>query len=423
MDSFREQPNMPIDILQKKVKAKWNVDVHVSSLYRARKRAREIIFGKLDEQYYRLWDYCSMVRSTNVGSCLILMVERPMPQVPCRFQRLYFSLTAMKNGFVEGCRPVVGLDACFLKGTYKGQMMAAVGRDANNNMYPIAIVVVEAETKDSWTWFLEALVTDLGPTRHGWTFISDRQKGLVPSLEQVCPQSEHRTCIRHLYANFRNSGHRGVLLKDLLWQAAASYTKQEFNRVMDDIKKMSKDAHAYLEKIDPNTWCRGWFNTTCKSGLLHNNTCESFNSWIKKYRDQTILSMLEAIRYKLMRRYVRKKELISSMEEALGPKIIKKLEKEEDEASNCWCTYAGQGMFEVECMGKKFVVDVDGRTCGCRKWDITGIPCSHGISTILHQGGDPAEYLSDYYGKEKYYKSYDYTVFPVPSEDQWPISN
>jgi hypothetical protein len=54
----------------------------------------------------------------------------------------------MKNGFVEGCKPIVGLDACFLKGMYKGQMMVVVGRDANS-MYPITITMVEAETKDS----------------------------------------------------------------------------------------------------------------------------------------------------------------------------------------------------------------------------------------------------------------------------------
>lgn len=54
--------------------------------------------------------------------------------------------------------------------------MAAIGRDANDNMYPTAIVV-KAETKDSWTWFLEALLADLGSRGpHGWTFISDRQK-------------------------------------------------------------------------------------------------------------------------------------------------------------------------------------------------------------------------------------------------------
>jgi hypothetical protein len=192
---------------------------------------------------------------------------------------------------------------------------------------------------------------------------------------------------------------------------------------MEDIKRVSKGAHAYLEKIDPFTWCRGWFNTHCKSGLLHNNTCEAFNSWIKKFIDQTILSMLEGIRCKLMMRYVRKSEMIISMEEALGPKIRKKLEKEEDEASNCSCTYAGNGMFEVECLGKKFVVDMEAHTCGCRKWDVTGILCGHKISTILHQGQDPAEELSEYYGKRMYLAAYDHVIYPVPSAEQWPRDN
>ena len=90
-----------------------------------------------------------MVRNTNVSSCLILMVDRPMPKVPCRFQRLYVSFAAMKSGFLQGCRLVIGIDACFLKGMYRGQLMVAVGRDANNSMYPLSIAVIEAETKES----------------------------------------------------------------------------------------------------------------------------------------------------------------------------------------------------------------------------------------------------------------------------------
>jgi hypothetical protein len=45
-------------------------------------------------------------------------------------------------------------------------------------MYPIAFAIVEAEVKDSWVWFLETLVADLGTHgRHARpTFISDRQK-------------------------------------------------------------------------------------------------------------------------------------------------------------------------------------------------------------------------------------------------------
>jgi hypothetical protein len=86
----------------------------------ARKRVQEAIYGKLSEQCYRLWDYCATIRSTNVGSCILLMVERLMPEVPCRFQMMYMSLAAMKNGFKDRCRPLIGLDACFLKGVYNG---------------------------------------------------------------------------------------------------------------------------------------------------------------------------------------------------------------------------------------------------------------------------------------------------------------
>jgi hypothetical protein len=107
----------------------------------------------------------------------MMKVERPTPDSEPMFQRLYMSLAAMKQGFLEGCRPIIGLDGCFLKGPYKGTLLAAVGRDANNNMYPIAIASVEAEIKESWTWFLECLVSDLGShVRHVRpTFISDRQ--------------------------------------------------------------------------------------------------------------------------------------------------------------------------------------------------------------------------------------------------------
>lgn len=48
-----------------------------------------------------------------------------------------------------------------------------------------------------------------------------------------------------------------------------------------------------------------------------------------------------------MRMYVRKNELIIAMESNLGPKIRDKLEKEEDDASHYWCTYAGEGILRL----------------------------------------------------------------------------
>jgi hypothetical protein len=108
---------------------------------------------------------------------MLMKIERPSLEVPPTFQRLYMSLAACKEGFRQACRPLIGVDGCFLKGHYKEQLLAAVGKDLNDNIYPIAIAVFEVETKDSWSQFLKTLVADLGPNGSiGWTFISDRQK-------------------------------------------------------------------------------------------------------------------------------------------------------------------------------------------------------------------------------------------------------
>jgi hypothetical protein len=126
-------------------------------MYKARAKTYQQIYGKLEDQYGHLWDYCETLRKTNKGSCVMIKVDKPDPYVAPKFGRLYFSFATMKNGFLDGCRPVIGMDGCFLKGPLKGQLLTAVGRDVNNNMYPIAFGVIEAENRESWTWFWRPL--------------------------------------------------------------------------------------------------------------------------------------------------------------------------------------------------------------------------------------------------------------------------
>ena len=54
-------------------------------------------------------------------------------------------MDACKNGFRAACRPIIGLDGCFVKGPHKGQLLAAIGIDPDNAIYPIAYAVVESE--------------------------------------------------------------------------------------------------------------------------------------------------------------------------------------------------------------------------------------------------------------------------------------
>ena len=66
----------------------------------------------------------------------------------------------------------------FFKGLTNGELLCPLGRDANNQMYPIAWAAVATETYDSWYWFLGLLQKDLNISNGGeaWVIISDQQK-------------------------------------------------------------------------------------------------------------------------------------------------------------------------------------------------------------------------------------------------------
>ena len=68
----------------------------------------------------------------------------------------------MQEGFLARCRPFIGLDVCHLKNELGGQLITAVCRDPNEEYFLLAYVVIEAETKDSWTWFINLLLADIG---------------------------------------------------------------------------------------------------------------------------------------------------------------------------------------------------------------------------------------------------------------------
>ena len=61
-----------------------------------------------------------------------------------------------------GCRPFIGLDACHLKNKSGGQLIIAMYKDPNEEYFPLAYAVVEVETKDSWTEFINLLLADIG---------------------------------------------------------------------------------------------------------------------------------------------------------------------------------------------------------------------------------------------------------------------
>ncbi|KAL5579553.1 hypothetical protein UlMin_011995 [Ulmus minor] len=141
----------PLSYNNKSVREYANVDISKWTYYRARKFANKEIYGDSKLQYGMLWDYCTKLRRSNPGSTVIMKTNTEGSTSPV-FERIYICFQACKQGFRGGCRLIVGLDGCHLKANHKGQILSAVGIDANNGMFPIAFSVVESECKDSWRY-------------------------------------------------------------------------------------------------------------------------------------------------------------------------------------------------------------------------------------------------------------------------------
>ncbi|XP_038721181.1 uncharacterized protein LOC120013448 [Tripterygium wilfordii] len=422
-DKIRLEPDIKLIDLIPWVSENLQLDITISQAYRAKLKAKEMIEGTAKEQYARLRDYCAEIRNKNVGSTCIVHVNRVTADSPPQFNRIYICLDALKRGFLDGCRPLIGLDGCFLKGCYKGQLLTAIGQDGDGHIYPIAWAVVLVENTENWRWFLMHLMGDLGMDRE-WTFISDQQKGLENVFNIVLTGFEHRICARHLYNNFSKE-HKGVQLKSQFYKIIARTTIPEFEHEMCVMKTLSEPAWKWLDDRADKLWSRAKIRTTCKNDMLLNNISESYNGSILKHRGKPIITFLEELRKDAMKRIVklRKDMLDSNSNSPLVPNVAKRIVKLVDLSGRWEVIWSGDNahsLFEVTCRPEKYVVHIVERTCSCRVWDLTGIPCCHAIAALRYIGHPIVEYVSHYYTKETYLRGYSHFVHPLNDMNMYP---
>ncbi|RYR78720.1 hypothetical protein Ahy_A01g003574 isoform D [Arachis hypogaea] len=138
---------MKIATVIQTIQDKYMANISVTKAYWARRKARKEVHDRDILQYGKLRDYCTEIMRTNPGSTTQILVDRPSITHQPRFMRMYMCLNSVKQGFLAGCRPIIGVDGCHLKGDHGQQLLVAVGRDPNDNYFPIAVAAVEAETR------------------------------------------------------------------------------------------------------------------------------------------------------------------------------------------------------------------------------------------------------------------------------------
>ncbi|XP_050280848.1 uncharacterized protein LOC126721820 [Quercus robur] len=378
IEDFSKNPNWEVSGVHNHVMQNLFVDLSVNQVYRSKRKAKDLINEDEQLQYGVFRDYAQMITTVDKRSKIILQTEMVVETSQPKFKKMYVRFNAQKVGFLGGCRPFIGLDGCHIKHRFGGQILSATANDANDNIFPVAMAVVEQETRESWIWFLEIFADDIGrPEEFQLDFISDRQKGLIPAIVTLFPTVEHRYCVKHIYNNFKID-HKGLELKDALWRCAAATTVREFERCMQYIRDLDEKAYKYLANIAPAQWTRSYFTPRALTDCLVNNLSESFNAMILKSRDKPILVMLEWIRVRLMTRLYTKREGIQKYAGKLCPSIQDRLEKLKVESKPFSTTPASSFLYET-----------------------------------------PEDYTYPCYFKETYIEIYKEVLPPMPGQSEW----
>ncbi|RYQ99491.1 hypothetical protein Ahy_B07g087428 isoform A [Arachis hypogaea] len=146
------------------------------------------------------------------------------------------------------------------------------------------------------------------------------------------------------------------------------------------MKAFDNDAYQYLMDIPLYTWSTHAFYTNHRSSHITNNVCESFNAWIDNLRKMASYNV--------------------------GPRIATEINKTIENAIYCKVKSAGEHRYEVYDSFIRFLVNLALHTCECKAWQISGLPCKHGVTAIIYIRKKVENYCDTYYNKDKYIIAY-----------------
>lgn len=94
---------------------KYSVHVAPIQYFRAKKKVLGEVDKDLKDHYAKLRNYGREILRSNPNSTIKFLVERTIATSPTYFNRIYVCFDAVKRGWLEDCRLVIGLDGCFFK--------------------------------------------------------------------------------------------------------------------------------------------------------------------------------------------------------------------------------------------------------------------------------------------------------------------
>ena len=432
LDWLRETPTLGPTALKVKLFKKYKIDIPYMRVFYAKEMALDRINGAWNESFQLLYTFKAEVEAASPGS----VVEIDKHTVPYKirgktfekecFRRAFVCFKACWQGFLDGCRPYLAIDATALNGRWRGQLVAACAVDGHNWLFPVAFGVVEVECEESWVWFLQQLRNVIG-TPPGLAIHTDACKGLESAVDIVFPEAEHRECMRHLVQNFRNK-FKGKIYDDNLWPASYTCSERKHEHHLRVLYNHNPLVKEYLDAHHGKLWSRSKFNTICKVDYVTSNLAECFNAKIKIFKGLLLWQLFDKIRQMIMIKMALRKRIVETqyVGHLMLPSLIKALHAKA-RGLKMKCIRSDTHEAEVTYTDSKnrewrYPVNLAARECSCRQWQLRGKPCIHALhlmTVIGGQDGEVDQYISEYFSVAKFRAAYASNVPALLGKDQW----
>ncbi|XP_052299813.1 uncharacterized protein LOC127903144 [Citrus sinensis] len=322
-------------------------------------------------------------------------------------------------------RPVIAVDGTHLKGLYRGTMFVATCLDGNNQLYLLAIGVMDSENNDAWEWFMTKLHGVIGDMPE-LVFISDRCTAIKRAVLKVFRLAVHGVCFYHVKGNVKPKFKMSKALWDefepAFINAVKTYGHEEFKKQLEGLWQLHADAADYLENnVSTCNWARSEFEGR-RYSILTTNIAENVNSLLREPRKFPITHLVDHFRKTLQQWFYDRKITAESMSTRLTTWADEIVSDRRTLAERMTVRPVAQYRFHVLGGGiKEGIVDIREKTCSCRVFQLDQLVCAHAIAACITVCVDYISLCFEFYTQESLVTAYAQPVDPVGDMAYWEV--
>ncbi|KAJ9671317.1 hypothetical protein PVL29_025151 [Vitis rotundifolia] len=422
-----EKPSADPSSLSKRIhkdQSDFDVEVNYQKLWRARKKAKEAINGKPEDSYKLIPWMCKRLIESIPGT-----VAKWTCSDENKFRQLFVAYGCSITGFHNGCRELLFVDAYHLSGPYKDTLLSASALDADDGLYPLAYGVVNTDNDENWLWFLEHLKSIL-MDRHV-VLVSDRNPSFLSAANKVFGSDYNAHCLNHLKESLdyfissnpvlkMGTDKKKIALK-LLNDIAYARTADKYEATLGKMRLLKEELYDWVVSTGPEHWANSLFPGR-RWDKIFTSQVESFNRFVQEERDLPVIGFITSHRLKLSELLLRKQSEVAKWETPVGGKIEMKIKENQNLAVGLNHHTISPTNMEVYENGETFAVALDMKSCSCREWEMTGIPCRHACCAVTAANTNIYDYVEKCYMKETQEQIYASNMPSVPIHDMPTLS-